>query len=88
MIALLCLKNIAERRGWVNRYGLRPQTGAVTKKNRVYGNLQKKQAYKNSVTGFAGPTDDAILPPTSVELHSEKEHLIWSQFTRARAKSD
>tara|TARA_Y200000002_G_scaffold310311_1_gene267018 strand:+ start:384 stop:518 length:135 start_codon:yes stop_codon:yes gene_type:complete len=42
MIALLCLKNIAERRGWVNRYGLRPQTGAVTKKSCVYGNLHEK----------------------------------------------
>ena len=41
-----------------------------------------------AVTGFAGLTDDAILPPNSVELYSEKEHLIWSQFTRARAKSD
>ena len=52
----------------------------------------KKRTDKNSataaVTGFAGVTDDAILPPAGVELRSEKEHLIWSQFTRARAKSD
>ena len=52
----------------------------------------KKRTDKNSataaVTGFAGVTDDTILPPAGVELRSEKEHLIWSQFTRARAKSD
>ena len=52
----------------------------------------KKRTDKNSataaVTGFAGVTDDAILPPAGLELRSEKEHLIWSQFTRARAKSD
>ena len=52
----------------------------------------KKRTDKNSataaVTGFAGVTDDAILPPAGVELRSEKEHLIWSQFTRARARSD
>ena len=62
------------------------------KKNSVYGNLHEKQTDKNSataaVTGFAGVTDDAILPPVGVKLRSEKEHLIWSQFTRAWAKSD
>jgi len=41
-----------------------------------------------AVTGFAGVTDDAILPPAGVKQRSAKEHLIWSQFTRARAKSD
>ena len=40
------------------------------------------------MAGFAGVIDDAILPPAGVELRSEKEHLIWSQFTRARAKED
>ena len=52
----------------------------------------KKRSDKNSATsavaGFAGVIDDAILPPAGVELRSEKEHLIWNQFTRARAKSD
>ena len=52
----------------------------------------KKRSDKNSATsavaGFAGIIDDAILPPAGVELRSEKEHLIWSQFTRARAKED
>ena len=36
------------------------------------------------MAGFAGVIDDAILPPAGVELRSDKEHLIWSQFTRAR----
>ena len=52
----------------------------------------KKRSDKNSktsaVAGFAGAIDDAILPPAGVELRSEKEHLIWSHFTRARAKED
>ena len=52
----------------------------------------KKRSDKNSATsavaGFAGIIDDAILPPAGVELRSEKEQLIWSQFTRARAKED
>jgi hypothetical protein len=48
----------------------------------------KKRSDKNSVTsavvGFAGVIDDAILPPSGVELRSDKEHLIWNQFTLAR----
>ena len=52
----------------------------------------KKRSDKNSVTssvaGFAGVIDDDILPPAGVELRSDKEHLIWNQFTRARAKED
>ena len=52
----------------------------------------KKRSDKNSATssvaGFSGVIDDAILPPAGVELRSAKEHLIWNQFTRARAKSD
>ena len=52
----------------------------------------KKRSDKNSATsavaGFAGVIDDAILPPAGVELRSDKEHLIWNQFTRARAKED
>ena len=52
----------------------------------------KKRSDKNSATsavaGFAGVIDDAILLPAGVELRNENEHLIWSQFTRVRAKSD
>jgi hypothetical protein len=48
----------------------------------------KKRSDKNSATstvaGFAGFIDDAILPPDGVELRSDKERLIWNQFTRAR----
>ena len=51
----------------------------------------KKRSDKNSATsavaGFAGVIDDAILLPAGVELRNENEHLIWSQFTRFRAKS-
>ena len=50
----------------------------------------KKRTNKNSktsaVAGFAGATDDPILPLAGVELRDEKEHLIWNQFTRARAR--
>ena len=52
----------------------------------------KKRSDKNSNTSavaeFAGAIDDAIPPPTGAELRSEKEHLIWGQFTRTRAKED
>ena len=52
----------------------------------------KKRSDKNSATsavaGFEGVIDDAKLPPAGVELRSDKEHLIWNQFTRARAKED
>ena len=52
----------------------------------------KKRSDKNSATsavaGFTGVIDDAILPPAGVELRSDKEHLIWNQFTRARSKED
>ena len=52
----------------------------------------KKRSDKNSaisaVAGFAGAIDDAILPPAGVELRNDQEHLIWNQFTRARAKED
>jgi len=48
----------------------------------------KKRSDKNcaasAVAGFAGFIDDVILPPAGVELCSEKEQLIWNQFTRAR----
>ena len=54
--------------------------------------FMKKRSDKNSATsavaGFAGVIDDSILPPAGVQLRNENEHLIWSQFTRARAKSD
>ena len=40
------------------------------------------------MAGFSGVIDDAILLPVGVELRSDKEHLFWNQFTRARVKSD
>jgi len=53
--------------------------------------FNEKRSSKNSATstlvGFAGDIDDAILPPADVELRSDKEHLKWSQFTRALASS-
>ena len=52
----------------------------------------KKRSDKNStasaVAGIASVINDAISPPAGVELRNENEHLIWSQLTRARAKSD
>ena len=50
--------------------------------------LSDKNSATSAVAGFSGVIDDAILPPAGVELRNENEHLIWSQFTRARAKSD
>ena len=50
----------------------------------------KKRSDKNSATsavvGFEGVIDDAIFHPVDVELLSEKENLIWNQFTRARQR--
>ena len=50
----------------------------------------KKRTDKNSATsavaGFAGVIDDTILPAAGVELRSDKEHLVWNQFTRARTR--
>tara|TARA_A100001011_G_C13849696_1_gene650382 strand:+ start:427 stop:591 length:165 start_codon:yes stop_codon:yes gene_type:complete len=47
----------------------------------------KKRSDKNSATsavaGFSGVIDDAILPHDGVELRSNKQQLIWNQFTRA-----
>ena len=40
------------------------------------------------MAGCAGVIDDAILPPAGVKLRSDKEHLIWSHFTRERANED
>ena len=42
----------------------------------------------SAVAGFSLVIGDAILPPAIVELRSDKEHLIWSQFVRAIAKED
>ena len=48
----------------------------------------KKRSDRNcaasAVSGFVGFSDYVILPPAGVELRSEKEQLIWNQFTRAR----
>ena len=52
----------------------------------------KKRSGKNSansaVAGFAGFIDDVILPPAGFKLCSEKEQMIWNQFTRSRSKED
>ena len=64
-----------------------PQTSTAFKD--IY---MKKRSVKNSaasaVAGFAGVIDDTILPPAGIKLRNENEHLIWSQFTHAHAKSD
>jgi hypothetical protein len=52
---------------------------------------QKKRTDKNSrsaaLSGFAGAKDDVPLPD-GISLRSEEEHVIWNQFTRARARED
>ena len=52
---------------------------------------QKRRSDKNSVTaalgGFKGAMDSVPLPQ-GVELRSDKEVVIWDQFTRARARED
>ena len=47
-----------------------------------------KHSTTSAVAGFAGVIDDTILPPAGVELRSDKEHLIWNQFTRPLPKED
>ena len=53
--------------------------------------MAKKRSDKNSVTaalgGFQGAIDGVPLPQ-GVELRSDEEHVIWEQFTRARARED
>ena len=52
---------------------------------------QKKRSDKNStsaaVQGFAGAMEDVPLPE-GVELRGDDEHVIWGQFSRARARDD
>lgn len=52
---------------------------------------RKKRTDKNSTTaalsGFAGAID-AVPLPEGVKLRSDDEFVIWSQFTRARARED
>jgi hypothetical protein len=52
---------------------------------------QKKRADKNSVAaalgGFRGAINDVPVPD-GIELRSDKEVIIWQQFTRARARED
>ena len=53
--------------------------------------MAKRRSDKNSVTaalvGFQGAIQSVPLPQ-GVELRSEEEHVIWEQFTRARARED
>ena len=50
---------------------------------------QKNRTDTNStsaaLSGFAGAIDDVPLPD-GISLRSEEEHVIWNQFTRARAR--
>ena len=51
----------------------------------------KSRTDKNSTTaavaGFQGPMGSVPLPE-GVLLRSDEEHVIWGQFTRARARED
>ena len=51
----------------------------------------KRRSDKNSTTaavaGFQGVIEPIPLPE-GVTLRSDEEHVIWSQFTRARARAD
>ena len=51
----------------------------------------KRRSDKNSTTaavaGFQGAIDP-IPMPEGVTLRSDEEHIIWGQFTRARARED
>ena len=51
----------------------------------------KRRSDKNSTTaavaGFQGAIDP-IPMPEGVTLRSDEEHIIWGQFTRARARDD
>jgi len=53
--------------------------------------MAKRRSDKNSVTaalgGFQGAIESVPLPE-GIELRSEEEHVIWQQFTRARARED
>jgi|TARA_R110000822_G_C15206100_1_gene482877 hypothetical protein len=52
---------------------------------------QKKRSDKNSITaalgGFKGAMQEVPIPE-GIELRSDKELVIWQQFTRARARED
>ena len=51
----------------------------------------KSRTDKNSTTaavaGFQGPMGSVPLPE-GITLRSDEEHVIWGQFTRARARED
>ena len=51
----------------------------------------KKRPDKNSTTALVDQFANAgvaIPPPDGVEFGSDKERLLWDQFTRARARQD
>jgi hypothetical protein len=51
----------------------------------------KRRPDKNSTTAAVAGFQGAIEPiplPEGVTLRSDEEHVIWSQFTRARARED
>ena len=50
-------------------------------------NRTDKNSTSAALSGFAGAIDDVPLPD-GISLRSEEEHVIWNQFTRARARED
>ena len=51
----------------------------------------KRRSDKNSTTAAVAGFQGAIEPipmPEGVTLRSAEEHIIWGQFTRARARED
>ena len=48
-------------------------------------NRTDKNSTSAALSGFAGAIDDVPLPD-GISLRSEEEHVIWNQFTRARAR--
>ena len=51
----------------------------------------KRRSDKNSTTAAVAGFQGAIEPiplPEGVTLRSDEEHVIWDQFTRARARED
>ena len=50
-------------------------------------NRTDKNSTSAALSGFAGAIGDVPLLD-GISLRSEEEHVIWNQFTRARARED
>ena len=48
-----------------------------------YEKRSNKSSAPSAVTGVPGVIGDAIIPPASVGLRSDKGYPVWSQFTRS-----